>query len=168
MGRALGRPRGAQPGCLDLWRRWLDQGFRLAATGATDAHRHEDWQGAVPLTDVQADSPALDAVLAALRAGRTYVSSGPSLGLDVRHADGRTAGIGDSVERAQEIDAWCAGAGDADLRIVVGGETRAQARVSGDGRVSAPPRPGDGCCCAELWRGPVLLAVTSPIYLDGR
>jgi hypothetical protein len=48
-------PEERNAGCLALFHRWLNAGHRLAATGATDAHRHEDWQGAVPLTYVYAE-----------------------------------------------------------------------------------------------------------------
>ena len=158
-------PEERNQGCLDLWRRWLNAGHRLAATGATDAHRHEDWQGAVPLTFVLADAPSLDSLLEAVLAGRTYVSSGPVLQLEVHAEDGRIAGLGESVHRARTIAAWCSTREPGELRIVVGGETRVHRRVEGEGRVEAAPRAGDRWCCAELWGGDVLLAVTSPIYL---
>lgn len=158
-------PEERNQGCLDLWRKWLNLGHRLAATGATDAHRHEDWQGAVPLTYVSARDLSLDAILEALRAGRTYVSSGPSIDVRVREDGGRVASIGDTAREARSIEASCAGASDAELRIVVGGETRSRARVRGEGTVRAEADPHDRWCCAELWDGHVMLAVTSPVYL---
>jgi hypothetical protein len=151
-------------GCLDLWRRWLNAGHRLAATGATDAHRHEDWQGAVPLTYVMAEDLSLDAILDGLRAGRTYVSSGPFVQVGAREEGGRLAAVGDTARDAGSIEASCAGAPEAELRIVVDGETRARAAVQDAGRLEAAPRFGDRWCCAELWSGHLLLAVTSPVY----
>jgi hypothetical protein len=143
----------------------LNEGHRLAATGATDAHRHEDWAGAVPLTHVLADGLSREAILAALRAGRTYVSSGPVLQIEVHDRHGRIAELGETVRDAQTIAAWCSTRDPAELRIVVGGATRAREIVAGDGRLEASPRAADRWCCAELWHGPILLAVTSPIYL---
>jgi hypothetical protein len=157
-------PEERNQGCLDLWRRWLNDGHRLAATGATDAHRHEDWLGAVPLTYVRADDLSLESILAAIRAGRTFVSSGPFLDLRVDE-EGGVAAIGDTARAPRSIEASCAGAPSAELRIIVGGETRTRAEVAGDGQATAVPRAGDRWCCAELWNGDVLLAVTSPIYL---
>ena len=158
-------PEERNQGCLDLWRRWLNDGHRLAATGATDAHRHEDWLGAVPLTYVRADDLSLDAILEAILAGRTFVSSGPLLDLRVVDEGGGVAAIGDTARGGREIEASCGGAPSAELRIVVGGETRARSAVVGEGSARATARPGDRWCCAELWNGGVLLAVTSPIYL---
>jgi hypothetical protein len=156
-------PEERNQGCLELWRRWLDAGHRLAATGATDAHRHEDWQGAVPLTYVLAEDLRPGSILEALRAGRTYVSSGPFLQIEARGE--RVAAVGDTARGARSIEASCARAPAAELRIVVHGETRASAGVNGGGRLSTEPRPGDRWCCAELWQGSLLLALTSPIYL---
>jgi hypothetical protein len=161
-------PEERNQGCLDLWRRWLNEGHRLAATGATDAHRHEDWEGAVPLTRVLADGLSLGSILDALRAGRTYVSSGPVLQLEVHDRDGRIAELGGTSRDAKTIAARCSTRDPAELRIVVGGETRAREAVVGDGRLEASPSAGDRWCCAELWRGAILLAVTSPIYFAWR
>jgi hypothetical protein len=158
-------PEERNEGCLDLWRRWLNAGHRLAATGATDAHRHEDWEGAVPLTYVRAEDTSLGAILDALRAGRTSVSSGPFLTIEARDATGRVAEIGDTVRGAHAIAATCQRAPESELRIVMDGETRARVRASGAGQVSCTPDPSARWCCAELWSGRILLAVTSPIYL---
>lgn len=156
-------PEERNQGCLELWRRWLDAGHRLAATGATDAHRHQDWQGAVPLTYVLAEDLKLGSILGALRAGRTYVSSGPFLQIEAQGE--QVALVGDTARGARSIEASCARAPAAELRIVVNGETRASASVKGGGGLSTEPRAGDRWCCAELWSGSLLLALTSPIYL---
>jgi hypothetical protein len=137
-------------GCVALWRRWLDAGHCLAATAATDAHRPKDWEGAVPLTYVLADELSRDAILAAIRAGRTYVSSGPELYLDVESGG---------------LVARCAGAPEgAELRLVRSGEPDVSARVSGEGRLAGPG--GASWTYAELWSadGSVMLAATSPVY----
>jgi hypothetical protein len=163
-------PEERNQGCLDLWRDWLNRGHRLTATGATDAHRPEDWQGPVPATYVHADDAGLPSILEALRAGRTYVSSGPFLEIHANDGHDRTARVGESVKRsrARGIEARCTDSPEAELRLVANGETIATARVDGDGRLSASPRAADTWCCAELWNreGDTMLAVTSPIYVE--
>jgi len=163
-------PEERNQGCLDLWRDWLNRGLRLTATGATDAHRPEDWEGPVPITCVAADDSSLPSVLEALRAGRTYVSSGPSLEIEAIDDRGPTASVGEGVKRARarEIQAWCAETPEAELRLVGSRGTIATARVDAEGRVAATPRESDTWCCAELWNraGDTLLAVTSPIYIE--
>ena len=140
-------------GCVALWRRWLKHGHRLAATAATDAHRPKDWEGAVPLTYVLADELSRAAILDAVRAGRTYVSSGPELSLD--RAPGGVA-------------ARCAGApAGAEMRVIADDTLVASARVSGGvGRLHAPPPRA--WAYAELWSGSgnLMLAATSPVYAE--
>jgi len=154
-------------GCLRLWRRWLNAGHRLTATGATDAHRPQDWAGPVPLTYVYADGASPAPILDALRAGRTYVSSGPRLEIRAVAGGGRAATVGETIDASARptVEVTCALSPAAELRLVAGGETRARERVEGEGRVAAEVEPADRWCCAELWRGEVLLAVTSPIYV---
>jgi hypothetical protein len=158
-------PEERNAGCLALFHRWLDAGHRLAATGATDAHRHEDWLGAVPLTYVHAEDASLESVLEALRAGRTYVSSGPAIGIEARRGDGPPTTMGGTAEDADVVEASCAGSPGGELRLVAHGETRARAPVEGEARLRISPRPTDRWFNAELWRGEILLAVASPVYL---
>lgn len=162
-------PEERNQGCIDLWREWLNRGRRLTATGATDAHRPEDWRGDVPLTYVEASDPDLGSVIEALRAGRTYVSSGPSLSIRAIGRLGAVAGVGENVDRAETeaIEISCRDSPEAELRLVADGAAVAAARVDGQGSLRAKPRAGGRWCCAELWDPPgdTLLAVTSPIYL---
>jgi hypothetical protein len=149
-GGAWDGPEEENAGCVALWRRWLGLGHRLAATAATDAHRPRDWQGAVPLTYVLADDLTAGAILDAVRAGRTYVSSGPELFLEAVPGGAQ---------------ARCAGAPEgAELRLVAGGSAAGSVRVSGAGRLAGPMV--GGYAYAELWNadGTLLLAATSPIY----
>jgi len=162
-------PEERNQGCLDLWRNWLNAGHRLTATGATDAHGPEDWEGAVPLTYVRATDASLPAILEALRSGRTYVSSGPFLELRAMRGGQVAAEVGDSVDRSSRpvVEARCQGSPPALLRVIANGQVVAQEPVTGDGRLAVPADPGHSWCCAELWSpaGDVLLAVTSALYL---
>ena len=142
-------PEEENEGCVSLWHRWLSLGHRLTATAATDAHKPKDWEGAVPLTYVLADELSRPAILDGLRAGRTYVSSGPELYIE-------------SVEGG--VEARCARAPESELRIVASGGRLGSARVSGEARL--PALVGPGWAYAELWNasGDLMLAATSPIY----
>ncbi len=163
-------PEERNQGCLDLWRSWLNRGHRLAATGATDAHRPEDWEGAVPLTYVRAADTSLPALLEGLRAGRTYVSSGPFLELRALRGGQVAAEVGDSVEVSSRplLEARCHGRPPAELRLVANGQVIGRQFVNGHGRLAVPADPDHSWCCAELWTpdGNVLLAVTSALYFD--
>lgn len=142
-------PEEENEGCLALWQRWLSAGHRLAATAATDAHRPKDWEGAVPLTYVLADELSRAAILDAIRAGRTYVSSGPGLFLE-RTKDGVAARCTDAPPGAL-------------LRLVADGAIAGEAPVTGSGTVSAAA--ARGWTYAELrGAGGLMLAATSPVY----
>ncbi len=145
MGGLWNGPEERNQGCLDLWRDWLNTGRRLTATGATDAHRPEDWEGEVPLTCVEAADSSLASVLNALRAGRTYVSSGPRLEIRAVAAGGRVTCVGETASRAgtEMIAATCDEAPDAELRLVGNAGAFAAARVETDGSVEASRREGD-------------------------
>ena len=130
-------PEEENEGCVALWRRWLGLGHRLAATAATDAHRPKDWEGAVPLTYVLADELSRAAILDAIRAGRTYVSSGPELYLEPRTAR-RARRAARARPRARE------------LRIIANGAAsrRSASPATAGGRAAAATR---GWAYAELW-----------------
>ena len=161
-------PEERNQGCLDLWREWLNTGRRLTATGATDAHRPEDWEGEVPATYVHASDASLGSILEALRAGRTYVSSGPMIEIHANGERGASATVGEAIGRStvREIEAKCANSPEAELRLVSNRGTIAKARVDADGQMMMTLHDLDAWCCAELWNraGDTLLAVTSPIY----
>jgi hypothetical protein len=63
---------------LALWTRWLNAGRRIPATAGSDSHRAPEWGTALGFTYVHARRES-DAILAAVRAGRTFLSSGPHL-----------------------------------------------------------------------------------------
>lgn len=161
-------PEERNQGCIDLWREWLNTGRRMTATGATDAHRPEDWEGDVPVTWVEADDASLKSVIEALRAGRTYVSSGPALSIRALDRNGSITELGGKLDHAaaEAIEIACFDSPDAELRLVANGAVVEKTRVDASGSLRAKPRAGDLWCCAELWNpaGDTLLAVTSPIY----
>jgi len=62
-----------------LWGMLLDRGYRPAAIGSDDAHSVEDPFAGKGWTGVLAADRSPEAVLEAIRAGRTYASEGPEL-----------------------------------------------------------------------------------------
>ncbi len=86
-----------------LWQRWLDEGHRIVATAGTDHHgmaRHMEaaglGRGAANV--VHADAFTREAILEALKRGRSFVSAGPSLRLEATDEAGRRYGMGDPVD----------------------------------------------------------------------
>ena len=127
---------------LRWWEGWLDRGYRVGATGGSDSH----WvatsaaQGpGQPTTWVFAARRTRQAILDALRRGRTTISAQPpNLGgarayLEAAPRAARrarrgpapfTATVGDTVPRRATFRARVDGAPGATLRIVAGGKVR--------------------------------------------
>src|SRR5204863_317325 len=83
--------------------------------------------GAVPLTYLYAEDLSLSALLDALRAGRTFVSSGPELTMRAVAEDGREWPLGATVPPSARIEASCHRSPKAELRMVSGGTLTAGA-----------------------------------------
>ncbi|MCX4981510.1 CehA/McbA family metallohydrolase [Streptomyces sp. NBC_00572] len=83
------------------WDAALAQGRWTPAMGNSDAHRDPDRVG-TPQTVVLADDLSREAILAGLRAGRSYVAESSAVSLDFSVTDGRgrTAGIGERLRVA--------------------------------------------------------------------
>jgi TolB protein len=85
----------------DVWYRILNNGFRLPAGAGTDAFPNfATLRGPPGLVRVYARTGApLDhaSFLAAIKAGRTFVTNGPILGLGARPAGGEWRGVGDEI-----------------------------------------------------------------------
>ena len=146
--------------------RYLDAGYRLPLVGGTDKMTSEVPVG-IYRTYVQLDPDeafTYDAWTAGVRAGRTYLSAGPILRLDV---DG--AGIGDTIAMPAgggtvEVDASAESAAPFEsLQIVVGGHVVAEAtdpagarRLAIRERIRVP---------ADSW---IALRAGGPGYFDAR
>ncbi len=63
---------------LALWDQWLNAGHRIPATAGSDSHGVSRQPDQLGFTFVRADL-SQDGILAAVKAGRTYLSRGPSL-----------------------------------------------------------------------------------------
>jgi len=89
---------------LTLWDSLLRQGHRITGVAGTDSHDPYTGQhrlGQV-FTCVYADGLNPGAILAALKAGRAYVSLGPRLELGAS-SKGHQAGMGESLEAGPEV-----------------------------------------------------------------
>ncbi len=158
---AWDRPQNRQ--ALALWNRWLDQGHRLPATAGSDAHtfpRRPDEQGFTFVWAV----PEIAGVVAAVRAGRAYLSSGPALVWQDEAATGRLP---------PEASGLCLQVGrlgqEAELLLIHNGHLLAHRALSSDCLVRfelpEPPRRV-GWYRADLYRPGTrkLLAMTNPIF----
>lgn len=111
-----------------------------------------------------------DAIIAAIKAGRSYVSGGPTLLLNVITAAGREAMLGDTVppEAATAVVRWSGAHGGDILRFNVNGRAYREQIVDEAGEMRWPLTPGQARWCnAELRDADDgLWAVTNPIYFD--
>jgi hypothetical protein len=116
---------------VQLYYKWLNEGYRLVATSGTDIHERPpaDADGRAASNVVYAQSFSEDGIIAALKQGHSYISAGPELLLTATNASGAQAMMGDSLpdEGAMLTVRWKnAHEGDM-LRLIVNGtvhETR--------------------------------------------
>jgi hypothetical protein len=153
---------------LALYRTWLGQGHRLRATAGTDIHGPEGGMGRLGFNHVQANDLTEAAILAAVAAGRNYLSSGPKLVLTAELPDGGVVAMGGEARAgAAVLVDWATG--DEGLDLVIHdarGEVFRQSVAAGASGQLAPGVVPQGYVMAEL-RGQdgVLHAVTNPIFM---
>ncbi len=156
---------------LLFWREWLGWGYRMTASGGSDAHGPgADFAAGAPTLQVYAHEISRAAILDAIRAGRTVVTSGPTLRLSGAH-DGDTYAVGDTLAAtdAVTIDAAISALDEpAHLRLLRDGAVIAEQLVDGEGRcahTSEQPVPGWYVAEARSADTAMLLALTSPLYI---
>jgi hypothetical protein len=165
-----------------VWYRLLNLGFRIPAGAGTDAMaNYADLRGPVGMNRVFLDTrgkatPA--ALLAALKAGRTFASNGPLLGLEI---DGKHPG--DTISRARPGAlhyrvALRSPVAVEHLELVRNGEVVKEFALTGDRRnfdaQGDLPVDASGWLLLRAWNDgadPEVLdiypyATTSPVYLD--
>lgn len=111
---------------LELWYGWLDAGLEVYATAGTDAHHAGHMRSGRRFNVVRCRRRTPEAVLAALAAGRSYLSSGPHLTLAAVDAAGHRALPGGAVaagDAAVDVS-WRAAAPESTVRLVVDGRPR--------------------------------------------
>ncbi len=82
---------------IRLFYHWLNEGNRMVATSGTDTHARHGPDARLPANMVFADDNTQPDILAAIRAGRLYVSSGPRLDCVAVTTEGTRVGMGDVV-----------------------------------------------------------------------
>lgn len=128
------------------WGRALAAGIRagrwLPAIGSSDTHL--DGQIAIPHTVVLAEELSTSAVLAGIRAGRSWIAGSAAIGMSLHaRAGDRRAGIGEQLESRGELIA---------VRAVVSGVPRGTVSFHTDrGTVHRESLPADGTGSVE-WR----------------
>jgi hypothetical protein len=160
---------------LALVYRWLNEGNRLALTAGTDNHGSEP-ENTSPhgFNVVYADDLSERDILRAVRAGHLYLSSGAKLELSASLGD-HHAMMGDvlNVPRAVPIQLavqWADCLDDAQLSLIVDGESRATIPVRASGQQTWELEGGRAhwCLLTLRARDRTMLALTNPIYFDGR
>ncbi len=155
---------------LQQYYAWLNLGRRLVATSGTDIHRprHEKDTRRRGYNVVYAEELSEKAILAAIRAGHSYVSAGPQLLLSAETASGKTAMVGDQLpDEATTLRVAWNEAHDGDiLRLIVDGKVTEETTVGTTGEktwqrsagqmawANVELRDADG----DMW------AVTNPIF----
>jgi len=143
-------PRHQNEAGLALWDRWLNAGHRIPATAGTDSHGFARQPELLGFTYVRAGRSAAE-ILEAIKAGRSYLSRGPSIvwleddgGLGVR-----VTGVTGQLEAG----------------LVADGHRRKREPVAEDGEVRFE-RPSARWYRAELYeRGAkVAVALTNPAW----
>lgn len=93
----------ANPQAVGLWTAWLNAGQRVTAIGGSDYHyppRPEEGKWGerlgLPSTYVYAEELSVNAIITGLRGRQAYVSLGPRVAFQARHA-GRLYEIGDDL-----------------------------------------------------------------------
>ena len=152
---------------LALYRDWLGQGHRLVATAGTDIHGPEGGVGLIGFNNVWAEALTESAVLAAVKAGRNYLSSGPRLILSGQLLGGERIAMGGELPDGAEVCAdWTTE--DLPLTLVFQDATGALSRhdlgPESSGRVVLGRVP-TGFVMAELRdQTGSLHAVTNPLF----
>jgi hypothetical protein len=159
---------------------WLNQGYRIALTAGTDNHgrRHalagESQAESYGFDVVYSEDLSEPEILKAVREGHLYLSSGPCLELTAS-TNGQSAMMGDVIHTVTAmpvtIDAqWDGAPAGARLALIVDGKTR-ETLALGERGSQTWQLTGDAdhwCLVTLRSRDGLMLALTNPIYLDGR
>ena len=153
---------------LALYRQWLAQGHRLLATAGSDIHGPEGYLAAKGFNNVLAEHRTEAAILAAVQAGRNYLSSGPTLILTATGPAGDAVAMGGEVARTGRAEVqWIGGDVPLTLRFVgPGGLLIEQTLSAGTAGQTVLTELPDTFVMAELRDADgILHAVTNPIFV---
>lgn len=128
------------PAAVAMWTQWLNEGLRITAIGGSDFHTPEPSETkdgrpvgrhhiSKPSTYVYAAALSGEAIMAALRKHRAYMSMGPTVQFNATAAD-QTWMIGDdmgALSGAVQFDAIVQGSGELTVQLVRNGRVVDQA-----------------------------------------
>lgn len=158
---------------LQLAYQWLNQGFRLALTAGTDNHgrpgdRHYGYNVVFAADLSEAE------ILKAVRAGHSYLSAGPRLELTAAQGQQR-AMIGDVLQPDEAAPIhltarWADCPTGAVLEWIVDGQIRERLPIQNENSLRWALPGGSARWSLVTLRDPAgrMLALTNPIYFDGR
>jgi hypothetical protein len=153
---------------LVLYRQWLAKGHRVVATAGSDIHGPEGCGVATGFNNVMAEDRTEGAILAAVQAGRNYLSSGPTLILTAAGMTDDAIPMGGEVARTGRAEVQWSGGGVPLMLRFVGphGVVLEQTLAVGvAGRTTLAELP-DTFVMAELRDADgVLHAATNPIFV---
>ena len=153
---------------------WLNAGYRLALTAGTDNHGVALDRMRYGFDVVLAEELSEGEILRAVQLGHLYLSAGPRLELHAV-AGGQRAMLGDALSLGRGAVArlradWGDCPVDARLEWVVDGETRESFPAGAQGSKTWEIAGSQARWCLVTLRAASgqMLALTNPIYLDGR
>ncbi len=172
------------PRAIKLWTRWLNDGWRITAIGGSDFHRPQPPAGQTkppdrlgsPTTHIYADNLSGQAILAAVRQRRAWVSMAGTQATFRAQINGQTYEIGADAEQASgpiELSATVANCpAPARAQFIRNGDVVAETAVTS----AAELRFTDTLDSAQaVWyrfdvytEDGLMLALTNPIYTGPR
>lgn len=157
---------------LRLFYSWLNQGIPIVATSGSDIHRRPpaDFEGRGAVNVVYAEDLTENAIIAGIKAGRSYISAEPELNVTARSESGVEAMLGDVLpdEPVSVKAIWKDAPEGCLIRLIIDGMPYAEAPIATNGElVWNITRIGKKWCTVEL-RQPRegLWAVTNPIFFE--
>jgi hypothetical protein len=153
---------------------WLDQGYRLSLTAGTDRHGGRSAERIYGFNVVYAQELSEQAILQAVRAGHLYLSAGPTLEL-IANSDHEHAMMGDVLKPAahrpiQLAARWKDCPPGAQLDLLVDGKLHERLKPPEEGSAtwSLQGEPPHWALITLRDSTGSMLALTNPIYFDGR
>ncbi len=159
---------------LKLAYAWLNQGYRLALTAGSDNHGGHAIRRKFGFNVVYADDLTELDILQAVRAGHLYLSAGPTLVMEAT-AGGVRVRMGDCLKTSAHHPVklnvrWDTCPANAQLEWIVDGEARDCFSAQPDGTHTWELKDDNAHWSLVTLRDMQgkMLALTNPIYLDGR
>lgn len=153
---------------LQLWYRWLNQGYRMVATRGSDIHAPLDYDD-VAFNVVYARELSESALLDAVKQGHLYISAAPRLDFHAEDDGGATAMMGDLIS-GQSVSVkldWDGCRLGERLRLIVDGRVFDETGIAEQGQRDWTLTANSArWCLAEIRAiSGDLSAVTNPIFL---